>query len=290
MGVKLEKFFKIAKNLWTLIFGILSIILTFVSWENLEILDMCLKIKILLALIVVVAIVSFVWTLLSHSETVWKSGNAKVCIKYGDILRESRRHRLLGSSPNERLIVIPVNTHFDTIVEDSSVPNPLVSAKTIHGKWLMQYMHDTHKSAEEIQREIFAFLDSKNSPYETSIRSKGSNRKYELGSCAILRGNNNANFLLLAISEFNDTNTACSSKESVISSIHSMLEFINEQSQGVECYIPLVGVGLSRSGLDHKGSLHTILSTLDLYKEKIIGTLNVIIFNGDKSKVSIFDR
>lgn len=86
MDVKLAMFFKIAKNLWALVFGILSIILTFVSWENLEILDVCLKIKILLVLIVVVAIISFVWTLLSHSKTVWKCGNAKVRVKYGEMI------------------------------------------------------------------------------------------------------------------------------------------------------------------------------------------------------------
>lgn len=151
-------------------------------------------------------------------------------------------------------------------------------------------MNDTHKSAAEVQNDIFAFLDLKNVPYERVTRPKGNNRKYALGTCAILRGTNNANFLLLAIAEFNDTNTACSTKESVISSIRSLLDFVNEQSQGVECYIPLIGTGLSRVMHYHKDSLHTILSTLDLYKEKIIGTLNVVIFKEDKSKVSIFDR
>lgn len=290
MGVKIVKFFKIARNLWAAIFGLLSVGLTFVSWENLEIFDTCLKLKILLVIIVFVAVCSCLWTIFSRRETVWKRGDAQVCVKYGDILGEAHRHRLGGGSPNERLIVIPVNTHFDTIVEDTSVPNPLVASKSIHGKWLGQYMHDTYKTAAEIQNEIFAFLDSKNVPYESVTRPKGSNRKYELGTCAILRGTNNANFLLLAIAEFNDTNTACSTKEDVILSIHSLLDFINEQSQGVECYVPLMGTGLSRSGLNHKEALHTILSTFDLYKEKIIGALNVVIFKGDKSKVSIFDR
>lgn len=290
MGVKLVYFFKTARDLWAAIFGLLSIFLTFVSWDNLESFDTCLKLKILLGILAIVAFFSCIWTLCSHSETVWKRGHAQVRVKYGDILHEAHRHKLLVGSPNERLIVIPVNTHFDTIVEDASVPNPLVAAKSIHGKWLEQYMQDTHKSATEIQNDIFTFLDSKNVPYESVTRPKGSNRKYTLGTCAILRGTNNANFLLLTIAEFNDTNTACSTKESVISSIRSLLDFVNEQSQGIECYIPLMGTSLSRAINNHKESLHTILSTCDLYKEKIIGTLNVVIFKGDKSNVSIFDR
>lgn len=290
MGVKIVKFFKTARNLWAAILGLLSIFLTFVSWDNLEIFDTCLKLKILLGILVIVALISCIRTLCSHSETVWKRSEAKVCVKYGDILQEAHRHKFWGGLPNERLIVIPVNTHFDTIVEESSVPNPLVAAKTIHGKWLEQYMNDTQKSAAEIQNDIFAFLDTKNVQYENVIRPKGSNRKYALGTCAILRGTNNANFLLLAIAEFDDSNTAYTDKERVILSIHSLLDFINAQSQGVECYIPLMGTGMSRAMLTHKAALHTILSTFDLYKEKIIGALNVVIFNGDKSKVSIFDR
>ena len=177
MGVIIVKFFKTARNLWAAIFGLLSIFLTFVSWDNLEIFDTCLKLKILLGILVIVALISFVKTLCSHSETVWRRGHAQVRVKYGDILHEVHRHKLLGGSPNERLIVIPVNTHFDTIVEDSSVPNPLVAAKSIHGKWLEQYMNDTQKSAAEIQNDIFAFLDTKNVQYESVTRPKGSNLK-----------------------------------------------------------------------------------------------------------------
>lgn len=290
MRVKVEKLFKTARNLWAAIFGLLSIFLTFVSWDNLEIFDTCLKLKILLGILAIVAFLSCILTLCSNSEIIWKRGHAQVCVKYGDILHEAHRHKLLGGSPNERLIVVPVNTHFDTIVEDASVPNPLVAAKSIHGKWLEQYIQDTHKSATEIQNDIFTFLDSKNVPYESVTRPKGSNRKYALGTCAILRGTNNANFLLLAIAEFDDSNTAYTDKERIILSIHSLLDFINAQSQGVECYIPLMGTGMSRAMLTHKAALHTILSTFDLYKEKIIGALNVVIFYGDKSKVSIFDR
>ncbi len=101
---------------------------------------------------------------------------------------------------------------------------------------------------------------------------------------------NNVNYVLWALSDFNQANVAHATKESVISSLVLLLDFVNTQSQGDECYIPLVGTGMSRTSLSHKESLHTILSTIDLYREKIVGIVNVVIYNGDKSKVSIFDR
>lgn len=72
-----------------------------------------------------------------------------------------KEKNIFSCSTRNKLIVIPVNSHFDTIVEDPTVPNPLVSVKTIHGKWLKLYEAEKNMSPAEIQNAIYEFLDAK---------------------------------------------------------------------------------------------------------------------------------
>lgn len=290
MSGKIEKIYKAGKDIWAVLFGMLSIFLTFISWDDIGIKDVCAKIIILLAFVGSVALLSIVIMFFTRTETIWERGQAKLCVKYGNILSIGKRKSRFRRSAKNKLIVIPVNSHFDTIVEDSLVPNPLVAPKTIHGMWLKSYEKEKSMTPEQIQTVIFNFLDKKGIKGDVEEREKGSNRKYPIGTCAIIEGINNVNYVLWAISDFNQTNVAHATKESLITSLVSLLDFINTQSQGDECYIPLVGTGQSRANLSHKESLHTILSTIDLYREKMVGVINIVIYNGDKSKVSIFDR
>lgn len=290
MSGKVEKIYKVGKNIWAILFGALSVFLTFISWDDIEVKDACVKIFVLLSFIVCVILLSIFMMFITQTETIWERGQAKLCVKYGDILSIGKKRRFFRCSTRNKLIVIPVNSHFDTIVEDSTVPNPLVSVKTIHGKWLKLYEAEKNMSPAEIQNAIYEFLDAKGIQFQTDSDKRGSQRKYPTGTCAIMNGTNNVNYVLWALSDFNQVNVAHATKESVISSLVLLLDFVNTQSQGDECYIPLVGTGMSRTSLSHKESLHTILSTIDLYREKLVGIVNVVIYNGDKSKVSIFDR
>lgn len=290
MRSKVEKIYRIAKNLWAALFGLLSIGLAFVSWEDISLTNICVRLWVLLGIVVTVLILSTSWVLFSNTECVWKRGASKICVMYGDILRMAQKKPWYRHSQQPKIIVIPVNTHFDTIVDNQTVPNPLVSQKTIHGKWLLQYADEMHKTPAQIEQEIFAFLDAKHVVFDTVNRARGSRRKYPAGTCAMLQGNNNASFLLLALSEFDEHNTAHATKEGLISVLYSLMECINQQSQGVDCFMPLLGTGLSRTGFTHKESLHTILSTLDLYNDLIIGKITVVVYGGDKSNVSIYDR
>ena len=290
MSGKVEKIYKVGKNIWAILFGALSVFLTFITWDDIGVKDACVKIFVLLSFILCVALLSIFIMLKTQTETIWERGQARLCVKYGDILSIGKKRRFFRCSTRNKLIVIPVNSHFDTIVEDSTVPNPLVSVKTIHGKWLNLYEAEKNMSPAEIQNAIYEFLDAKGIQYQADSNKRGSQRKYPTGTCAIMNGTNNVNYVLWALSDFNQVNVAHATKESVISSLVLLLDFVNTQSQGDECYIPLAGTSMSRTSLSHKESLHTILSTIDLYREKLVGIVNVVIYNGDKSKVSIFDR
>lgn len=51
--------------------------------------------------------------------------------------------------------------------------------------------------------------------------------------------------------------------------------------------IPLMGTNLSRAGLSHNDSLRVITSLFQLYRDKIHGEVDVVIYKGDKDKVTL---
>lgn len=94
---------------------------------------------------------------------------------------------------------------------------------------------------------------------------------------------------ILALSEFDINNEAQSTKEDVIKCLKKLLSFYSSNGQGDEMYLILMGTGRSSARLTHEELLQTIKSVLLLYKQEIQGTINVIVYNKDKDKVSIFD-
>ena len=166
MRAKIEKIYRIAKNLWAFLFGILSIVMVFVSWEDLAFTDCCDRLLVLFSIVLGVLVYSILWVLLSNTECIWERGASKIIVMYGDILKIAQKKLWYRRTQQPKIIVIPVNTNFDTIVDSQTVPNPLVSKKTIHGKWLLQYADEMNKTPEQIEQDIFAFLDAKHVAFE----------------------------------------------------------------------------------------------------------------------------
>lgn len=290
MDARITKFCSILKNTITAVLGILTIYFTFFSWDDIGVSCTSLKVAVLLAIFAICFIAALLIYIFTFSESVWSRGSGSIAVKTGDLLGNAFKKSSWFSSPKQGLYVIPVNTHFDTIVEDETVANPLVTKKTIHGKWLKRYESEFNKTPDEIQNAIYQYLDARNVHYDPVTRTKGSQRLYEAGTCAIIQGTEGRNFLLIALSEFNNNNNAHATKDAVIDCTHKLLTFINQSCQGKKCYLPLMGTGQSRANLSHKESLHVLLSTMDLYNDEIISPLEIIIYTKDKNKVSIFDK
>ncbi len=70
--------------------------------------------------------------------------------------------------------------------------------------------------------------------------------------------------------------------------VDKLLDFYDETGQSIPIYVPLMGTGPSRAGLSHENSLNIIKSCVLTSEEKINGSVNIVVFNGDKNKVSIF--
>ena len=194
----------------------------------------------------------------------------------------------------KKIVVIPVNTCFDTIVDEniSLYDKPLVSPTTVHGLWIKNMVkHGFNINDIDIAIDKSISLRGINPVKELSRQEKkrGKLKCYENGTIAVVEGKNNVEFYLLALSEFDENNKAQSSKDEVIKSLRSLLEFYDVNGQGYQMYITLMGTGRSRAGLTHHDSLQTITSLFSLYSEKIHGDINIVIYKKDRDKVSIFD-
>ncbi|MDC7289115.1 DUF6430 domain-containing protein [Blautia schinkii] len=271
------------------LFSLLSVILSFISWDEMGIKLSSIKISIFL----VIVVVSFAGAILyicclKRSATVWEKGTGKVVLRYGDIMKLAfPKH-----NSNKRFIVIPVNTSFDTILDEQSTNGhyPLVSVNTIHGKWL-ESMVKNGISIEQLDKEIDNRLQNIKPVklMDRKQRSRGKLKFYKNGTLVPINGKQNVTYLLLAFSEFDEKNRAHACKEDVIECLKSVLEYYNDQGQGNELYIGLIGTGLSRADFSHRQSLETIQTVFRLYNEKIHGSVNIVIYKGDRSKVSIFE-
>ena len=72
-----------------------------------------------------------------------------IILRYGDLWRFG----FPNFSKKRRIVVVNVNTAFDTIVDPPEIHNPLVSANTVHGQWICQ-MKKRGVSANELDAEI----------------------------------------------------------------------------------------------------------------------------------------
>ena len=117
------------------LFSILSILLSFITWEEMGIVGASKKIVIFLIILLCALVIGILTILLfKRNNLIWENGDGKINICYLDIMKLAfdKKNRA------KKIVVIPVNTSFDTIVDEnlSLYDKPLVSPTTVHGMWI----------------------------------------------------------------------------------------------------------------------------------------------------------
>lgn len=273
------------------LFSILSIVLSFVTWEEAGITKAYVKVIIFCSILMISLLVGVFWIyILKRSNEIGLKGDGKINVCYADIMKIAFPKKNKG----KKIIVIPVNTCFDTIVDQDLAlcDKPLVASTTVHGLWVENMLKHGF-SIEDIDSAIDNYIHIKNiipiKELTQQEKNRGKLKCFENGTVIIVEGENDVEFFLLAVSEFDKNNKAQSSKEDIIISIKKLLEFYDINGQGYQMFLPLIGTGRSRSGLSHEDSLQIIKSILLLYSDKLHGEINVVIYSKDRDKVSIFD-
>lgn len=280
--------FKFASSIFTII----ATILIFVSWNDLRILNTLFKILILFS----ICLLSFLISTVLHiyflkTVKIWSRGKNKVSAFYGDIFKMafSNTYKYKG------IYVIPVNDTFDTIVDEPNekIKNPLVSPNTLHGRWVEKFTNEENISIGELDRRIIDNLSLNGySPIKhlnIDKKSRGKLDVYSIGTVCQLTSSKGINFYLLVISSFDENNNAQSNKKKIRDAIDYLIDYYDSKGQREPIYIPLMGTGSSRASMNHKQSLSIIKSAVLTNEKSLNGDLNIVVYDGDRDKVSIFD-
>lgn len=137
--------------------SILSIFFLFWTWDDIHITSTQHKCVIIILLCVLALILAILWTcILKRTKTIWESPSGKIKVCYSDIMKEGFDKR----NKEEKLFVIPVNSCFDTIVDEdiSSCSKPLVSPNSLHGRWIKAMVNNGF-TIEDIDSKIHKCLE-----------------------------------------------------------------------------------------------------------------------------------
>ena len=140
--------------------SILSLFFLFWTWDDIRITSTQYKCVIIILLCVLALILAILWTcIFKRTKTIWESPSGKIKVCYSDIMKDGFDKR----NKEEKLFVIPVNSCFDTIVDEdiSTCSKPLVSPNSLHGRWI-KTMVNKGFTIEEIDNKIHNCLEMQN--------------------------------------------------------------------------------------------------------------------------------
>lgn len=129
----------IVKTLATL-FSVSSAILLFVDKKDLGIDSTCKGIITLCGIGIFAVVVGWFFAYNYRKKIIFENVRGKLTVRYDDIFKFAFPKWYSKHKKHKRIVVIGVNTSFDTIVDEDmqNIPKPLVSINTLHGKWLQK--------------------------------------------------------------------------------------------------------------------------------------------------------
>lgn len=211
-----------------------------------------------------------------------KNGTSKVEIITGDIFRYGFGNR----KKKKNIVVIPVNTSFDTHVTRKleGTDYPLVSENTLHGQWIIR-INASGILTDELDCRITESLDRLGfSPEGETVSINSKRIIYPIGSIAIIE-TDNAIYFLTAISAFDKFNNARSEPAYIENAIRSILELYDRYGQGYDLYIPLIGTGRSRAGLSPSESFNLMKKIFAENIKMINGHVVLVIRPDDREEL-----
>ncbi len=184
-----------------------------------------------------------------------KNTNTIISLKFGDLFNENG------------VIAIPVNEYFDSSL------GKLVSENSLHGYLIKNILGGERSIFDNAVNKSLAGV----SFIETS-REQGKCKKYHIGTTACLEFGNKK-YLLFALSKTNDKYEAYTTPSLLLGSLFGLLNAARTECNGQSLNIPLIGTGLSRSGIPPKQLVELILiSILQATKQgEVTKTINIVL-------------
>lgn len=174
--------------------------------------------------------------------TLVTGGSHAVYLHYGDLFKNE-----ITQNKDKYFIVINVNRCFDTIVDDE-----LISSNTLHGSCFKNLYKEKKFTVGSLQDAIYASIPD-NVPLEMLTKEdkpKGNLKRFQVGTISKIDTSENQTLFLLGMSSFDKHLNAHTSITDYMLSINELIEYCDRNSQGYPVLMPLLGSGLSRTGIE----------------------------------------
>ncbi|MCB6584466.1 MULTISPECIES: macro domain-containing protein [Streptococcus] len=281
----IKQSFKLSCKYFFSILSLLSLLATFINitdiYKSNNLINHIFKVIITF---LVIYILSFVCALLYYyfkRRVIYlKYNRFKVSGTYGNILD------YIGASKVN--LIIPVNSCFDTKIDDS-----VISTNSLHGK-VIKFLYDNNLVSQiELDKKIKRSLREQNissvnigNDVKKGGKSVGNYNRYPIGSTAFVDiGDVRYHFIALSIIENNKN--AITSDQDYLIVLNAIVDNCFRNSNGNPIYIPLVGSGLSKLNYNHQQQLEFMVKYFMLRRTKLISDVEIVIRKEDRDKISI---
>lgn len=276
--------FKKTQKMMGLIFSALGILSLFIPLDTyLTTVNDSLLTKLLKVLVCIISVAIFVLILASvHSILIRKrqlfhvSSNYSVNIMYSDILNVESFKR--------SNIIIPVNSCFDTLVDDD-----LISSNTLHGQLLEKIYSRGQYSQTSLNNFIQQQLKDKGIQYKQLNREEkrlGNLKDFPIGTVAEVRVEDKC-YLLVALSRFDSNLHAITNDIDYLIVLNSIINILNVRSQGFSSFLPLIGTGASMVYRNENDVLKFMESFFKINQNKINCDINIVVRESARDSISI---
>ena len=177
------------------------------------------------------------------------------------------------------IIIIPFNRYFDTLVNEKVVnKNSMVGG-------FVKYIYPGN--LKELDATLSASIG--HITHET-VEKEGKKDSYPIGTIAKI-GKGANEYYCLALTDVDIvTNKSICNIEMLNKSLLELLNFINENSNGVDVYMPLLGSGFSRLNRDKQVILELIIATLKASDIPLQSKLHIVLLEAERDLFDLTKR
>lgn len=187
-------------------------------------------------------------------------GSASLSVSFGDLFKA------------EGLKVIPVNSFFDSIVNES-----VVAASSLHGIMLTRYFAGNLGEFDSQIAHALSLQGITPIAQHQRLNGLGKTEEYPIGSAAIVKAAKGEEFLCVALSKTDvKNNQASASLNDVYEAVQGALAVARSWGNGHPVFFPLLGDGLSRTSLSPVFLLNLIIQGI-ISGNKAIATKEIYV-------------
>lgn len=263
-------------------FSVLEVITFFMPFEEMGIINKKSKIIIFCISLGIAVVLSIMSILLRRKKKLFGNINHGLTISYGDLMKIAFNKK----KGQKKIVVIHVNRCFDLSCEDN-----LIRESSIHGQFIDKYINNEDEK-EKLHNYIESDLKNRNIKFETlSRRDKklGYLKRYPEGTVVEIKGENNVVFYLLALSKLDDNLIANCTELEFYNSLSKLLVYYDSYGQGADLYCAVMGDKIVKPHIETKEIIDFMISVFKFNNNAIRGNINLVVYEGLKSTISILD-